>query len=115
MLQFQVLRSIWLLVVAFVAVAAHAATLAEEVFAVADGPADVATDQHHVGRMTGLAASFYVFLGEERPEPVLVVAVSFLDAGGGATVTLMTGRTTELVGIVNLQQIPVGVADESLG
>src|SRR5215469_4684162 len=66
--------------------AAHAAPLAEEVLALADGPADVTADQDHVGGVTGLASGFRVFLGEERPQPVLVVAMCFFDAGGGAAV-----------------------------
>src|SRR5215469_13891122 len=92
--------------------AAHAAALAEEVLALADGPADVAADQDHVGGVTGLASGFRVFFGEERPQPVLVVAMSFFDAGGGASIALVAGRTTELVGIVHFQKFGRGVADE---
>src|SRR5215472_8473249 len=92
--------------------AAHAAPLAEEVLALADGPADVTADQDHVGGVTGLASSFRVFLGEERPQPVLVVAMCFFDTGGGAAIALVAGRTAELVGIVNFQKLGRGMADE---
>ena len=55
------------LVVALVAMTSHATALTEEVFAMADGPAHLAGNQHHVGRMTGLAASLRVLLGKQRP------------------------------------------------
>ena len=57
----------------------------------------------HVGGVAGLAARFDILFGKERPQPVLVVAVSFLDAGGRASIALVAGRAAELVGIVNLQ------------
>ena len=45
---------------------------------------------------------------------MLVIAVSFFHAGGGAAVALMAGRTAKLVGIVNLQQFRLRMADERL-
>ena len=56
-----------------------------------------------------------ILFGIERPEPVLVVAVRLLDARSGAPIALVAGRAAELVGIVNLQQRRVRMADEGLG
>ncbi len=94
-------------VVALIAMAAHAAALAKEIFAVVDGlPLHVAAHQHHVGGVAGLASGLRVFFGKQRPQPVLVIAVRLLDAGGGASIALMTGRAAELVRIVNAAAIP---------
>jgi len=38
------------------------------------------------------------FPGEERPEPVLVSAMRFFNAGGGAAVALVARRTANLSG-----------------
>src|SRR5260370_5984532 len=46
---------------------------------------------------------------------MLVISVGFLHARSGATIALMTGRTAELVRIVNLQQLRLGMAGESIG
>ena len=89
------------LVVAFVAMAPDAAALAEQVLALADHPADVIRYENHVGRVANLAASFVVLRGEDRPDPVFVIAVSFLDAGRGAPVSLVAGRAAEFLGIVH--------------
>ena len=52
------------LVVALVAMAAHAAALTEQIFAVVDGlQPHIAADQHHVGGVAGLAARFEFSLG----------------------------------------------------
>ena len=105
-----------LLVVSLVAMAAHAALLPEQIFAVVDGlPLHIAAGQHHVGRVAILATRLRIFLGKQRPQPVLVVAVPLLDAGGGAAIALMAGRAAELFRIVNLQQLRFGMADEGLG
>ena len=96
--------------------AAHASSLAEEVFAVVDGlPLHVAAGQHHVGRVAILATRLRIFLGIQRPEPVLVVSVRFLYARGGAAVALMARRASELFGIMNLQQLRFRMAGESFG
>ena len=58
----------------------------------------------HVGRVASLAARFGILLGKQRPQPVLVIAVSFFDAGGGASIALVARRAAEFVGIVRLQQ-----------
>jgi len=51
--------------------------------------------------MAGLATGFHISPGEERPEPVLVSAMRFFNAGGGAAVALVARRTAELIRIVN--------------
>ena len=82
--------------------AAHAAALAEKVFAAVDGfKLHVAAGQHHVGGMAILASGLRVFFGEQRPKPVLVIAVRFFHAGGGAAVALVARRAPELFWIVN--------------
>ncbi len=93
--------------------AAHASALAEQIFAVVDRmQLHVAAGQHHVGRMAGLAARLRILFGIQRPQPVLVIPVRLLDAGGGASVALMAGRAAELVRIVNLQKFRLGMTDE---
>ena len=100
-------------VVAFIAVAAHAAALAEEIFAfVDDFPLDIAAGQHHVGGVAVLASGFDVGFREQRPQPVLVVAVGLLHAGGGAAVALVAGGASKFFGIVKLQQLRLRMADE---
>ena len=99
-------------IVAFIAMAAHAAALAEEVFALADGPAHLAADQHHVGGMAGLASGFEILLRVERPEPMLVIAMCFFDAGGRTPIPLVARRAAEFLGIVNLQEVGIGMAHE---
>ena len=94
--------------------AAHAAALPEQILAFADGPAHIAADKHHVGSVACLASGFDVLFGEQRPEPVLVIAVRFFNAGGGAAIALMAGRAAELVGIVNLQQLRFRMTDKCL-
>ena len=87
-----------LFVISLVAMAAHATSLAEEVFAVVDGC-------HCTSPLTSTMSAAWqfwqpaccVFFGKQRPQPVLVVSVRFLDAGGGAAVPLMAGRAAELV------------------
>ena len=78
-------------------------------------PADIADRQDHVGGVASLASGFGILLGKQRPQPVLVVAVSFFDAGGGASIALVARRAAELVGIVHLQQFRVGMAGEGVG
>jgi hypothetical protein len=40
--------------------------------------------------------------------------VTFLDAGGGAAIALMTWRAAKFVRVVDLQKFGLGMADESL-
>ena len=103
------------LVVALVAMATHTATLAEKIFAFAERPPDIVADEYHVRRVARLAARFHVSTGEERPEPMFIGTVSFLDARGGAAIPLVAGRTSILFGIVNLQEGGFRVARESVG
>ena len=96
----------WLFVVSLISMAAVAATLAEKVLAGVDSfKLHVAAGQDHVRRMAALASCLGIFFRIHRPEPVLVIAMSFFDAGGGAPVALVTRRAPELVRIVNLQQL----------
>src|SRR5262249_46466218 len=104
-----VIQVLWLAIVAFIAMAADASTLAIKIFAFADRPADVSADQNHVSGVASLASGFDILFGKQWPEPVFVVAVRFLDAGGGPPIALMTRRTSEFVGIVRLQQLRLGV------
>ena len=91
------------LVVAFEAVTSHATALAEEIFAIAYGRTYVVAQHVHVRGVASLAARFHVPPGEERPEPVLVGAVRFFNAGGCAPVALVARRTSIFIGIVNFQ------------
>src|ERR1700738_3121316 len=96
--------------------APHAALLAEKVFAIVnDFPFCTAASQHHVGGMAGLAPSLHGLFREKGPQPVLVISVGLLDAGGGASVALMARRTAKLFRIMDLQKFRLGMAHESLG
>src|SRR2546429_7109827 len=74
----------------------RSAALAEKIFAIAERPAHVVAHQHHVRGMAGLATGFHIAPGEERPEPVLVRAMCFFNAGGGAAVALVDRKSTRL-------------------
>ena len=88
----------------------------KRIFAVVDDvPPTSPLTSIHVGGVAGLASGFGILFGKQRPQPVLVVAVGFLDAGGGAAVALVAGRAAELVGIVSLQQFRLGMAGEGVG
>ena len=101
-----------LFVVTFVAMAANAPALAEQVFSLADNPADVVDRQDHVCGVANLAAGFVVLRGKNRPQPVLVIAMSFFDACCRAAISLMARRAAKFLRIMNSQQIPLGMAGE---
>ena len=105
----QILR---FLVIAFVAMTAHASALAEEILAFAESPADIIADQHYVRGVADLTARFEIAPREDGPEPVLVGAVGLLDTGGGAAIALVARRAAELVRVVNLQEIAFRMAGE---
>src|ERR1700758_332330 len=44
---------------------------------------------------------------------MLVSTMSFFDAGGSSTIALVARRTAELLGIMNSQQVAVGMTGES--
>src|ERR1700694_2466605 len=46
---------------------------------------------------------------------MLVVAMGFFDASGGASITLMAGRAAKFIRVVRLQQIGLGMAGEGEG
>ena len=71
-----------------------------------DMRANFAAGQVHIGGVASLATGFGILFRKQRPQPVLVIAVSLFHAGGGAAVALMARRATELVGIMRLQAIP---------
>ena len=94
----------WLLVVALVAMAAHATFLTEQVLAIVDGlPLHIAAGEHHVGRVAGLAAGLRVLLGKKRPQPVFVVAVRLLHTRRRAAVALVARGAAKSFRIVDLQ------------
>ena len=66
----------------------------------------------HIRGMASLAAGLNVLFRKQRPQPVLVIAVRFFDAGGSAAIALVAGRATEFVGIMGLQQFRLGMAGE---
>ena len=102
-------------VVSLIAVAAHASLLPEEVFAIVEGlELHVIARQDHVGSVTVLAAALGIFLRKKRPQPVFIVAMSFFNAGSSAPIALMARGAAEFLGIVNLQQFRLGMADQSL-
>jgi len=78
-------------------VTAHTAALAEKIFAIAEGPTHVVADQHHVAAWQVWQPAS-IFPGEERPEPVLVGAMSFFNTRGCAAVALMAGEQPNLSG-----------------
>ncbi len=90
-------------VVPFIAMATDAAPLAKQVLARADGRAHVVAHQHHVRGVAGLTPSLRVFVWEERPQPMLIVSVSLLQAGGGPAIALVARRAAVLVRVVRLQ------------
>ena len=98
----QILR---LLVVPLIAMTPVAATLAEEKPAIINVASNISDGGNHVGCVTGLASRFDILLGKQRPEPMLVVSVSLLYASRGAAIALMTWRATELIRIMNFQQL----------
>src|ERR1700730_11624296 len=95
--------------------AADTAALAEKVFSQQERPAHIVAHQSNVRGMTGLAASFHISAREQRPEPMLIVAMGFLDAGGGTSIALMARRAAELVRVMNLQKIGLGMTGERAG
>src|SRR5207245_1862739 len=93
-----------LFLIALVAMTSHTATLPEKALAVIDGsPRYVATGQHYVRGMTALATRLCVLLRIKRPQPMLIISVRLLDAGSGATVSLMARRAAEFLRIMYLQ------------
>src|SRR3989338_2121198 len=103
-------QALAIVVEAFEAVAAHAAAQAEELLAAVQ---HLGLLDHHVAGVALLAAGLEVLAVVERPEPVLVAAVGLDDAGGGAAVAAVTGRTAEALRFVNLQELAAGVAREN--
>src|ERR1700733_3896228 len=96
--------------------AAHTPFLAKEVFATVDGlPLYVAANQDHVGGMAVLATGLRIFFGKQRPQPVLVVSVRFLDARSSPTISLVARRAAEFLGIVNRQQLRLVMTAECVG
>src|SRR5581483_4305376 len=71
--------------------------------------------QVRIRRVAELASRLNVLLLEQRPQPVLVIAVRLLHAGGRAPVALVTRRAAKLLRIVHLQQLFVRMADEGYG
>ncbi len=51
-------------VVAFVTMAAYAAALTVQILAFGESPAHIVGHQHHIRRVAGLAAGFYISPGE---------------------------------------------------
>ena len=66
----------------------------------------------HVSRMALLAAGFIILGIVERPEPVFVAAMSFLDRINGAAVAAVAGRASEFLQRMPFQEIEIGMAGE---
>ena len=64
--------------------------------------------------MALLAAGFEVLAMMHRPKPERVAAVRLDDAVDGHAIAAVARRAAELLGIVNLQQFFIGMADENL-
>ena len=60
--------------------------------------------QDDIVRVALLAAGFNIFLGKQRPQPMPISTMPFLDAAGGAAVAVMARRAAEQVRVVNLKQ-----------
>src|SRR5207244_13535725 len=89
-------------VIAVVAMTTVTAFLAEQIFAFVDDlELSFIGGQNHVGRVTGLASCYDVLLRKERPQPVLVISVRLLNAGGGAPIALVARRATKFIWIVD--------------
>src|SRR5712672_3438459 len=65
--------------------------------------------------MASLASGFHIFFGEQRPEPMFVVAMGLLDACSGATVALVAWRTAKFVRIMRLQKFRFGMTRKCAG
>src|SRR5204862_1181753 len=61
-----------------------------------------------------LASGLEVLALMHRPKPKLVAAVRLDDAVLGRAISAVTGSTTEFFGIVDLQQLLIGMTDENL-
>src|SRR6185503_6572302 len=70
--------------------------------------------ENAIAVMALITPGLNVLLVIHRPQPVLVSAVSFFNRRRAAPVPSVTRRTTESIGIVNLQQVAIRVRDESL-
>src|SRR5580700_11978467 len=91
---------------------AHAAALAEQILTFIERRADIAHHQNHVGGVTRLAASFHVFFRKQRPEPMLVGPMGFLDAGGRPAIALVARRAAKLFRIMYLQEFRLAMRGE---
>src|SRR5207245_10420031 len=90
--------------IAVVAMTTVTAFLAEQIFAFVDDlELSFIGGQHHVSRVTCLAPCLDVLLRKQRPQPVLVISVRLLDAGGGASIALVARRATKLLWIVDFE------------
>ena len=65
-----------------------------------------------IGRMTLLAAGLEIVAVIERPEPVFISPVRFLNAGNRAAVPAVTRRASKPVRVVDLQKFELWVAGE---
>src|SRR5262249_24990046 len=82
----QILR---LLVVTFIPVATPTTALPEKILAFGESPSNPRAHQHHVGGVTRLTAGLGIPLRKQRPQPMLVSAVSFFHTGCRAAISLM--------------------------
>ena len=98
-----------LIVKAAEAMAADAALCAVQLFALIQN-GRVLGD--HVARVALLAAGLKILWIVERPEPVFVAAMPFLDGINGAAIAAMAGRASEFFERMPFDEIEIGMAGE---
>src|SRR5207247_6658156 len=64
--------------------------------------------------MASLAARLSILLRKKRPQPVLIIPVSFLNTRSGSPVALVARRAAEFLGVMNLEQVGIRMAHERL-
>ena len=108
----RVAQSIGFAIECLVAMAAGTAANLEQILAAIQ---HVGALQHAVAVMTLIAPGLHVLFVIERPQPMLVSAVSFFNRGCAAPVAAVTGRAAEAIWIVCLKQLLVWMRDERSG
>src|SRR5580704_631278 len=82
----------------------NTSSLPVQIFAFAQRPAYIVAHEHHVRRMTRLAARLHIPFRKERPEPMLVRTVRFLGTRRRPAVSLMARRTAKLFWVMRFQK-----------
>src|SRR5215813_13501639 len=90
---------------------AHAAALIEKILGEIQR---VGALRHPIVRMAHLTAGFSVVRVIKRMQPERIQAVRLHHRRRGASIAAVTSRATKLFGIVNLQELPARMTNESI-